>query len=298
MGTRLRDLDFDDDMLRAPGKGKPSAPAPEDFTPTTGKALFAWAKKMTPKAKIDILVKVKEWGKDHDCPPDLFRWSPASVSSCHADLVSIMRIPHDGPPVPSPGTFVPVRSDPVPVAQPRPLTAISQPFSGKALRAWAIRSSANLGVDFLAWIEEWTKGLPYTLFVAYMDEWDIKDVTDCFAAMAKRMDEAKLLNIPPEARAQMPQERVPSDRVAGPLTIDPRDPFKPKKLEIKETAKRVFRATSKDEPTELAVMEFLQGHCRRFGLAVPESIRNLSVSSHLHMIMTTLQESELELGLF
>lgn len=308
MGKPLRDLDFDDHTIMAPGKSRPgsspspaapASPAPPsgDFTPTTGKALFAWAKQMTPKAGFDVLVKVKAWGKDHDCPPDLFRWDSPSVMSCHAALASIVRSPHDESPTPSDPPFVPVRSDPVPVAAPRPLTAMGQPFNGSALRLWAERTSRTLGLDVLSMIDQWamTRQPPLTTPIGL---WDIGDVTDCMGAMAKELDRKGLLAIPAEARAQMPQERPPSDRVRGPLTIDPRDPLNRIKVEIKETAKKVFRATSKEDPTEESVMEYIRGCCKRHGLVVPDSIRNLGVSSHLTVILSALREEEREMDLF
>jgi hypothetical protein len=189
-----------------------------------------------------------------------------------------------------------VGSDPPPVVLPRPLVVVSQPSSGKALLSWAQATSNNLGIDVMQLIREWgeSRGLALKIQV-----WDIGDVTDCLAAMAKELDRRGLLALSPEARAQMVQERsAPPQATPGPLTIDPRDPLQAKKVEIKEIAKRLYQAETKAQATELAVMAYIKERCKAHSLVVPDSIRNLGVSSHITMILSALREDEQDMGIF
>lgn len=187
--------------------------------------------------------------------------------------------------------LTPVRSIP-----PRPLTSMPQPASGKALYAWAKQSTNQFGIDVLEMVKHW--GLQNPRLSPNILEWDIGDVTDCRAAMAKELDARGLLSIPPEARAQMPQERPQMAQDApepGPLTFDPRDRMLSRKTQIKDVAKRLFVAAFQEEPTESRVMEFIKTRCKEHRIVVPDSIRNLSSSEHLGLILKSLQEDEADM---
>jgi hypothetical protein len=185
--------------------------------------------------------------------------------------------------------------DPPQSVPPRPMRAIPQPASGRALLGWAVDASNTFGIDLVEEIKVWARGrkLPRDIV-----KWDIEPVTDCMAFLSKFLDERGLLQIPPEARAQMPPPRPlddPLGEVPGALTIHARDPHRAIKVQIKDIAKGVFQAAFQEQPTEEKVMAFIRVRCKEHGIVVPESIRNLSSRENLVSILLALEEDEADM---
>lgn len=183
-------------------------------------------------------------------------------------------------------------SEPPASVSPRPLRAIPQPVSGRALLAWAMEATQTFGIDLVEEIKVWSRGrkLPSDI-----KKWDIGDVTDCMADLAKMLDERGLLQLPPEARSQMRPVaplKDPLGPVPGALTIHGKDPHRSLKLEIKDLARRLYEAAFKEPPTEDSVMAFIRTRCKEHGIVVPESIRNLSSREHMASILLALLEDE------
>jgi hypothetical protein len=180
---------------------------------------------------------------------------------------------------------------PAPVPH-EPMRATPQPADGRSLIAWAFAASKSYGIDLVHKVRVW--GNQHSL-EPDPKTWDIRWVIDCHADMAKFLDERGLLDIPPEARSQMPVSspaKDPLGPVPGSLTIDPRDIHKPIKLQIKELGKKLHAAAFSEPPTEDSVMSFIRTRCKDHQIVVPESIRNLSSREHLSLILKALQEDE------
>jgi hypothetical protein len=206
-----------------------------------------------------------------------------------ADLTRIVVGSSQDTRVSSPTLSLPVGSDSPPSLPPRPMTSIQQPGNGRALLAWSHRATAQFGLDLEAEVRAWGAARAKDPAVT---KWDVGDVTDCMADMARFLDSRGLLKLPPEAREQMvARTNVPVSSDRGPLQFDDRDPLYQKKLAVAKLAKHLFvQAFPGEEPQQERVMEFIQTRCKDHKIIPPESIRNLSVSEHVGQILLALRE--------
>jgi hypothetical protein len=206
-----------------------------------------------------------------------------------ADLTRIVVGSSQDTRVSSPTLSLPVGSGSPPSLPPRPMTSIQQPGNGRALLAWAHRATAQFGLDLEAEVRAWGAARAKDPAVT---KWDVGDVTDCMADMARFLDSRGLLKLPPEAREQMvARTNVPVSSDRGPLQFDDRDPLYQKKLAVAKLAKHLFvQAFPGEEPQQERVMEFIQTRCKDHRIVPPESIRNLSVSEHVGQILLALRE--------
>jgi hypothetical protein len=206
-----------------------------------------------------------------------------------ADLTRIVVRSSQDTRVSSPPLSLSVWSESPPSLPPRPMTSIQQSGNGRALLAWAHRATIQFGIDMEAEVRAWGAANGKDPAVT---KWDVGDVTDCQADMAKLLDSRGLLKLPPEAREQMASRTsVPASSERGPLQFDDRDPLYQKKLAVAKLAKHLFAQAFKGEdPTQEHVMEFIQTRCKDHRIILPESIRNLSVSEHVGQILLALRE--------
>lgn len=180
-----------------------------------------------------------------------------------------------------------------------PLRSISPPLTGPALAAWARDFSPRFGVDLFDEINDFSRKfrLPRAL-----NDWSIADVTDCFAFLAKSLDERGLLDIPPEAREQMERRierctvRDPHRPVPGPLTLQPQDPLLDKKRQIVALTKELFKAERQRDPTETEAWDYLLSRCVDHRIFSPDSLRNLHRREHVHLILSILKEDLTEMN--
>lgn len=200
------------------------------------------------------------------------------------------------------------------------MRAIPQPADGKALLRWARDASRQFGLDLVAEIHAWGDE---NCLLAPPNDWDIGDVTDCLASLAKMLDEKGLLDLPPEARAQMappePQDRLrdlgppglppgppspapaapgpqaaPVDPLlkAGPLTIHNKDPLVNLKNRLVSQLHRVGRVAFGRGLTESEAMDYLKVRLAEHQFPSIESVRNSSDRKMLHRILEALREDE------
>jgi hypothetical protein len=192
---------------------------------------------------------------------------------------------------------VPIEPGSPPVQKPRPLRSIPQPVSGPALLSWARSVTNTVGIDLVRLVFEWGEE---RCILAEVKDWDIGDVTDCLADLAKFLDSRGLLDIPQEARAQMvpvesrvePQTNLSIPHRPGPLTISNKDPLVNLKNRIVSVLHRVGRIAFGKGLTEAEAMNFLKTRLAEHRLLAVESIRNCTDRGLLHRILSALQEDE------
>lgn len=179
-----------------------------------------------------------------------------------------------------------------------PLRSIPQPLTGPQLCVWARDFTPRFGLDLMEMVKAFGRSVRLETDIT---RWSIADVTDCMAHVAKALDERGLLDIPPEARAQMESRvrasipRDPHRPQPGPLTLQSRDPLLDPKQQILGLLKALYVAEHRSDPTEAQALLYLQARCKAHSLVPPDSLRDLHRREHVYMILSVLREDVAEM---
>jgi hypothetical protein len=172
---------------------------------------------------------------------------------------------------------------------PNAVPAGRQPVTGKELWGWAERMGTATGEDVVGMVLAWGKDRGKSRVV----DWDIGLVSECFADTAGKLDQKGMIEIPAEARGQMPP---PSDGAAphkavGPMTIHPKDPLLKQKLRVVSIARELSgRVLGKGvAPSEVQAMAWLDVQVVGMGYPAMKDLRNYSDRKNLLIVVSQLE---------